>query len=495
MIKKILTFSDIIIYWHISDQKEKNEKYYVYADGEQIATTDKTHFTLRNISEKSVNIEIFTDDKKENLFYADTFVLPEKPRFIDITKAPYNAVGDGVTLNTKAIQAAIGDCGEGECVYFPAGTYLTGALNLHSNMQLYVSEGAEIKGSTRHEDYLPRIWSRFEGRERECYSSLLNLGNINDRNGIACENVLIYGGGKIFGGGRALMDDVINDERTRLEADPNFSYDDECECRDTLPGRVRPKLINMSCARNIVMDNLDVGHGSCWNVHMIYSKDIITCNCRFHSFGVWNGDGWDPDSSENCTIFNCDFHTGDDCIAIKSGKNPEGNEINKPCRNINIFDCRVSYGHSFAIGSEMSGGVSDVYIWDCDLAKTVYGLEIKGTKKRGGYVKNIYMSRCKVPRIMMHSVWYNDDGIAAPTIPYFGDCRFEDVEITGIAIIHRSTDTAPCEAIELCGFDDKHRVENVSFDNIIIDSGNDSVKQTISLQTLKNISIANLTIK
>ncbi len=495
MVKHILTFSDLILYWHINDQKNQGEKYYIFANGEKVSVTDKTHFTIRGITEKQVLIEIFTDELSRELFYKELFVMPQKPRFIDVTKPPYNAIGDGVTLNTKALQSAINDCKDGECVYLPEGVFLTGALNLHSNMMLCVTEKAEIKGSTNIDDYFPRIWSRFEGKEMECYSSLLNLGNISDREGVACENVMIFGGGKIFGGSRELAVKVIEDERKRLEANPDFKYDLECENMDTMPGRVRPKLINMSCAKNIVIDNLDVGHGSCWNVHMIYCKDLVTCNSRFHSRNVWNGDGWDPDSSENCTIFNCDFNTGDDCIAIKSGKNPEGNVIAKPCKNINIFDCRVEYGHSFAIGSEMSGGVSDVYVWDCDLSKTVYGLEIKGTKKRGGYVKDIYMNRCKVPCILMHSVLYNDDGIAAPEIPCFKDCKFEDVTITAEAFIHRTTDIAHCEAIELRGFDDEHRVENISFNNITIDSGDGAVSQTISLQTLKNINITNLNVK
>ena len=495
MVKSILTFKDVILYWHIKDQKKTNEKYYIFADGVKVGETDKTHFTMRDVKAKTVNIEIFNDQNKTELFYKEQFTLPEKPRFIDVTKAPYNAVGDGKTVNTKALQAAIDDCGTNECVYIPEGVFVTGALNLHSNMQLYVEKEAEIRGSKNIEDYLPRIWSRFEGVERECYSSLLNLGNISDRDAVACENVLIYGGGKIFGGGKELSEKIIEDERKKLEADPDFEYDMECEKMDTMPGRVRPKLINMSCAKNIVIDNMDVGHGSCWNLHMIYCKDIVTCNSRLFSRDVWNGDGWDPDSSENCTLFNCYFHTGDDCIAIKSGKNPEGNVVNKPCKNIDVFDCRVEYGHSFAVGSEMSGGVSDVYIWDCDFSRTIYGLEIKGTPKRGGYVKDIYMNRCKVPCVVMHSVTYNDDGIAAPEVPYFKDCEFKDITIVGEAIIHKTDNLEPREAIELRGFDDEHMVENISFENITIDNGRESVKQTISLQTLKNVSIKNLSVK
>lgn len=495
MVKSIVTFSDIIFYWHINDCKEECEKYYIYLDGERVGTTDKTHFTLRNIKKCTADVKIYTDEKGTNLFYSEFFTLPLKPRFIDVSKEPYNAGGDNAAHNIKAIQKAIDDCREGECVYFPKGLYVTGALNLHSNMEVYVEAGAEIKGSEDPLLYLPRIWSRFEGKEMECYSSLINLGNIKDREGIACENVIIHGGGKIFGGGRPLAENVIESERKRLEADPDFKYDSECENNNTIPGRVRPKLINISCAKNVVIDNIELGYGSCWNLHMIYSKDIVTCNCRFESFGVWNGDGWDPDSSENCSLFNCEFSTGDDCVAIKSGKNPEGNVIAKPCKNINVFDCRATNGHGVAIGSEMSGGVSDIFVWDCDFEKTMSGIEIKATKKRGGYVKNIYMTRCRVPRVLMHAVGYNDDGIAAPTVPSFSDCRFENITITGLARKYNSEEFAPCGAITLRGFDDNHKVENIYFNNVTIDNGNDSVMQTLSFQTLKNINITNLNVK
>ncbi len=496
MINSIITHSDIMVWWDFFDKKEDKESYFVYLNGEEILTTDKTHFTLRDVKEKNSTVEIYSGEGKKNLFFKKDFVLEDAPKIIDVTKPPYNAVGDGKALNTKALQAAIDDCGVGECVYIPEGVFITGALRLHSNMELFVSENAEIRGSASPEDYLPKIWSRFEGMEMECYSSLINIGDINgDRDKTAAENILIHGGGKIFGGGRPLALAVLDAERARLEADPSFEYDPECENNNTIPGRPRPKLINISRAKNVVLENLDVGHGSCWNVHMIYSKNIVTANCRFHSFDVWNGDGWDPDSSDGCTLFGSDFYTGDDCVAIKSGKNPEGNEIDIPSKNIRVFDCRASFGHSFAVGSEMSGGVENVYIWDCDFAKTIYGLEIKGTKKRGGYVKNVFMKNCRVPRIMMHSVKYNDDGIAAPTVPFFGDCRFEDITITAESCAERCEELSPCTAIELRGFDDEHKVENVVFENITIDNERSAIEQTISLETLKNVSFINLNVR
>ena len=124
---------------------------------------------------------------------------PKRKRRIDITQAPYLAKGDGKALNTAAIQQAIEDCKEDEMVYVPAGTFLTGALTLHDHMELYLEEGAVLQGSSNPEDYLPRIPSRFEGTERECYQSLLNLGVMDHRAGCTSEDVLIRGKGTISG--------------------------------------------------------------------------------------------------------------------------------------------------------------------------------------------------------------------------------------------------------------------------------------------------------
>lgn len=332
---------------------------------------------------------------------------PKRKRRIDITQAPYLAKGDGKALNTAAIQQAIEDCKEDEMVYVPAGTFLTGALTLHDHMELYLEEGAVLQGSSNPEDYLPRIPSRFEGTERECYQSLLNLGVMDHRAGCTSEDVLIRGKGTISGGGRLLAERMMAAERERLKEYIHSLGDKvlECENANTIPGRARGRPIQICNAKNVRITGLTLQNGPGWNVHMIYSEQIVTDHCIFRSEDIWNGDGWDPDSSSGCTIFACTFYTGDDSVAIKSGKNPEGNEIGRPCSHIRIFDCICAYGHGITMGSEMSGGIEDVVIWDCDLGNSLYGLEIKGTKKRGAlclrYLKNASLRI----RIFWEDIW------------------------------------------------------------------------------------------
>ena len=473
MLRTVIFDTKIRIWW-----EPTQAPYIVYRDGERMGETELTHMTVTGLAPATSYTFRVLDGKGCEVGAIAAVTASEKRR-INVTEAPYFAVGDGKTLNTAALQHALDDCGEGEAVYLPAGVFMTGSLRMHEGTELYVDEGAVLQGTDDPDDYMPKIPSRFEGLHMECYAALINIGHIDSQGGPNCRGVVIRGGGSIFGGGRALADRVIERERV-LMADYIASLGDkvkECENDRTIPGRKRPRLINMSNAANVVIADVSVGHGACWNVHMIYSENIVTCGCTFHSENVWNGDGWDPDSSEKCTIFDCDFYTGDDSIAIKSGKNPEGNIVNRPSRGIRVFDCRCHVGHGITVGSEMSGGVEDVFIWDCDLFGSNFGMEIKGTKKRGGYVRNIHVKNCRMPRIMMHSVRYNDDGEGSPTAPVFEDCLFEEVCLTGRAHMKNGT-IEECNVLDLYGFEEAgHEIKNVTLRNVTVESSLDSPAQ------------------
>jgi polygalacturonase len=216
-----------------------------------------------------------------------------------------------------------------------------------------------------------------------------------------------------------------------------------------------------------VLSGLTVGMGASWNLHFVYSKNVLVYNCTIVSKSVNNGDGFDPDSSENCVIFGCLFDTGDDCVAIKSGKNPEGNVINRACKNIYIFDCISLGGHGMSIGSEMSGGVENVFIWDCDFDNTWYGIQIKGTRKRGGYVKNVHVKDCRTTAIIIWSVGYNDDGEGSLTPPVFSDYSFENIVVTGTDYFKNANIENYRRFIFLRGFEEEeYHIQNVTFNNI-----------------------------
>lgn len=509
-----IIFSDsITLYWDKQEGVPNEGQYQILVNGKMMGVTSKTHFTMSDLkpeTEYLVQVKLVQTNgaesgdeaekansilrelaASEELFLS---TMKEKKR-LDVTKAPYHATSDGQTMNTKALQQAFDDCKTDEVVYLPAGVYLTGALRMHSDMELYLEEGAVLQGTDVVEDYLPRIKSRFEGIENESYSSLLNLGELDHDGDYNCRNVVIRGKGTIASGGRVLAERVIASERERL-ADYLAQLGDkikECEKPETIPGRVRPRLINMSNCQNIVLSGVQLKNGASWNVHMIYSDSIVTNDCTFYSENVWNGDGWDPDSSTNCTIFGCTFYTGDDSVAIKSGKNPEGNQINRPAKHIRIFDCKCAFGHGIALGSEMSGGIEDVRIWDCDMSNSLCGIEIKGTKKRGGYVRNVQVRDCAAARVMFHAVGYNDDGIGAPVPPVFENCSFERMQITGEYFDRHTDKRAACDAIELVGFDEPgYELKNILFRDVTIGKEGHTGKQTLTLQLCENITFERL---
>ena len=499
MIQAICSAETIVLFWDLPKDFKKGNRYIIRMNGEPIGETEKCHFRVAGLKpETSYIFQVDMIGASEALVGKDILTTEAVKNVIDVTKAPYGAIGDGKTLNTKALQAAIDDCKPGQCVYLPDGDYMTGSLFLHSDMELRLSKNAILHGTINVKDYEPKIKSRFEGHEMMCYAALLNVGELDREAGFNCSNVKITGG-TICGGGLTLAQAVIDVEKVLMKdyIDSLGEKVKECENDHTIPGRARPRLVNISCAENVILADTVIKDGACWNVHMIYSDNVVTYGCKFQSEKVWNGDGWDPDSSTNCTIFDCEFSTGDDAVAIKSGKNPEGNIINRPCEHIRVFDCVSIYGHGITMGSEMSGGINDVKIWNCDMGDSTFGVEIKATKKRGGYVRNVQVRNCKLCRVMMHSVGYNDDGEAAPTIPVFEDCSFEDLHITGYRQLqHNDPGPRECEAIVLSGFDvPGHFIKNVKFKDITIDDPGKGRAHSILLQYCEGLSLENICVK
>lgn len=469
----LVTADTATIFWRKPDYAVEAGYYKVYIDGKECGETKKTHFSINKLKPNSkyrVKVEYIENTKSGKTGKAVkldkvSFITTKEKKIIDITKAPYNASGDGKTMNTKAFQMAIDEAGPKDRIYIPKGVFLTGSLHLHSNLEIYLDEDAVIKGTDNPRDYLPKIPSRFEGMEILCYSSLINMGTMDHSAEINCENVLIHGKGTIESGGKALADKIIKEEKKLLDIENTDQS--KYETVETLPGRVRPRLINISNSQNVRLSGLNLKDGASWNVHMIYSENVVTDHCVFHSENVLNGDGWNPDSSRDCTIFSCEFHTGDDAIAIKSGKNPEGNKVNIPAKNINIFDCVSKYGHGIAIGSEMSGGVENINIWDCDMTNSSMGFEIKITSKRGGYVRNVSVRDSVFPRMLLHSVDSNNDGDSAENCPEIYDISAVNVKLTG-ECYDGDKKYRSCNAIEIKGFEKTDLVRDIEFKKILI---------------------------
>ena len=265
-----------VLYWDKPAAAPSGAEYTVSLNGEAIGRTDRTHFTIEGLSYGSA----FRVDVVSGSYCIGSATLQfgREKRRIDITAAPYFCKGDGHILNTDNLQRAINDCGADDILYVPAGDFLTGALRLHSDLEIYLAKGAVLQGTTNIHDYSPRIPSRFEGTEMRCYSSLLNAGDMNHKTGPNCRNIIIRGRGTICGGGQELARKIIEDERARIKSflDDNRELVESCENSDTIPGRVRPRLINLSNCENVWISGITLKNGPSWNVHMIYCDDIQT---------------------------------------------------------------------------------------------------------------------------------------------------------------------------------------------------------------------------
>ena len=404
------TDTSITLLWNSPEIGQKPLLYAVYQDGRLVATVDKTNYTVTGlVPGKSYSFCIKAKDDKGKLSKSgNTIVKSTKKTGQVFNVLSFGAKGDGTTKNTKAIQDAINACTPGGTVYIPAGTFLSGALFLKSNMTFYIAEGGVLKGSTDIQDYSPMIPNRFEGWELNSFASLLTAGKIDHNDGYGITNLTIRGKGTISGGGQVLGQAMT----------------------DAGGGRARGRLICLMNCKDVNIQGLIIEESPCWTIHYIYSKNI-TCHDLAISSTVGNGDGMDPDSSVDSYIFNCTFSTNDDCIAIKSGKNPEGYYIAKPTENVFISSCRFIEGHSLAIGSEMSGGVRNVVVSDCDFGNMILGMQVKVTKDRGGFVEGLKVRDCKLKMITIKTaIGYNNNGEPAPKLPYLKDMEFSGLDMT-----------------------------------------------------------------
>jgi exo-poly-alpha-galacturonosidase len=426
-------------------QKQYGKDSVVYTlllNGKPVASTNKTNYTLTNLSPATAyKVKLTMKDgssKSAKTLTTISFTTARMGNIYNILD--YGAKDDTAVVNTRSIQAAIDACTDGGTVLVPKGTFVSGALFLKSNMTLLIEKGGVLKGSTVVEQYQPMILNRFEGWELKTYASLLNAGTLNRNGTYNVKNLRITGGGTISGGGKKLGDAMIKAAGMRS----------------------RGRLILLMNCQDVSISNLTITEPPSWTIHYIYSNNITCHDLSIITRNIRNGDGIDPDSSTDCYIFNCTFDTGDDCIAIKSGKNPEGYFVGKPTKNVRITNCQFTRGHGISIGSEMSGGVSDVLVQDCKAGALLHGMQIKGTKDRGGYVKNVTVTDCQLLKITVFSaVNYNNDGEPAPVVPTFENFVFRNIDLTMASVKE--------PVININGFTEPgHRLRNVSFQAITL---------------------------
>jgi polygalacturonase len=316
------------------------------------------------------------------------FAMPtiERPHFsaavFDVRD--FGAVSDGKTKNTEAFKKTIAAAAAsgGGTVLVPPGRWLTGPIHLQSNINLHVAAGAEILFSQDFADYLPPVFTRWEGIEVYNYSPLIYAKD--------CTNVAVTGAGKLDGQGRAWWPWKKTQKTAAARAYQLAVTGTKVEDRVfATEGGLRPSFIQTVGCKNVLIEGVTLVNGPMWTIHPVYSENVIVRRVTVITEGP-NNDGCNPDSTRNMLIEDSFFSTGDDCIVIKSGLNEDGWRVGRPTENIVVRRVRGERGHGgVVIGSEMSGGVRNVYVNDCDWKGTDRGLRIKSMRGRGGVVENV----------------------------------------------------------------------------------------------------------
>jgi polygalacturonase len=321
----------------------------------------------------------------------------------------YGAKGDGVTDCSDAFRRAIAACAAsgGGRVVVQDGVFLTGPIHLRSRVNLEVREGATIRFLTDPKAYERYVLTRFEGVEMMGLSPLIYASSAT--------NVAVTGGGTLDGqagntvwwhwngnprfgwqqgtgnqrGARARLFEMA--ERNVPVASRRFGVD----------SYLRPPFIQPYGCTNVLIEGVTIRNSPMWEINPVLCRNVTVRGVQIDSHGP-NNDGCDPESCRDVLIERCRFDTGDDCIAIKSGRNADGRRINVPTEDVVIRDCEMRDGHGgVTIGSEISGGVRHVYAERnrMDSPQLDRALRLKNNAMRGGRLEHIYMRDVQVGQL------------------------------------------------------------------------------------------------
>ncbi|MFW5830661.1 MAG: glycoside hydrolase family 28 protein [Prolixibacteraceae bacterium] len=329
-------------------------------------------------------------------FPKDTFLITD-----------YGAKGDSLFNNNAAISNAIDACftsGGGVVVISDGKFFCKGTISLKSNVNLHITEDAILLFSSEPDDYLPAVLTRWEGIVIYNYSPMIYTANQ--------KNIAITGKGFIEGNAlkkwisfKSLQSEAQNRART---------YNDQ---QVILNKRVfgkgdylRPSFIQFFNCKRILVEGVTLINSPMWMVHPVYSSDIIIRDVVFNSLFA-NNDGIDFDSSTTGLVEQCTFITGDDAVVFKSGRDRDGWRVNKPTKDIVVRNCKAPQVlHGIAFGSEMSGGIENIYIENIQLGNIKKeAIQFKSNKDRGGYIRDVFIRNIEVDSVGRNLLFFTNN--------------------------------------------------------------------------------------
>lgn len=386
----------------------------------------KQSHPLRNFLKKSVFPQTYEYQLPliyEPYFRKDTFNI-----------ARYGAKADGFTLNTNAISQAIdvANAAGGGTVLIPKGVWVTGPFKLKSNINLHLERGALLQFSKNRDNY-PIVETTWEGQKSfRCHAPIWAVG---------LENIAITGEGIMDGAGevwkfvkknkltstqwRKLIESggVVGKKGDTWFPTEQSRYGNEdvkewanllvegktLEDYKTVRDFLRPNMISITECENVLIEGVTFQNSPAWTLHPLLTNHITLRNVTVRNpwFGQ-NNDALDLESCRNSLVDGCSFDTGDDAITIKSGRDEQGRKRGVPTENVIIKNTTVFHGHGgFVIGSEMSGGVKNLYVNNCSFLGTDIGLRFKTKRDRGGVVENIYISDISMNNIPGEAILFD----------------------------------------------------------------------------------------
>lgn len=327
----------------------------------------------------------------------------------DFWVTDFGATPDGSDA-TQAIAAAIAKCHQsgGGRVRIPKGNFLTGPIHLLSNVNLHLDEGCTLRFSTNPKDYLPVVFTRWEGMELMGYSPLIYA--YQQKNIALTGKGILDGqadeftwwpwkGGKWQGAKNWSKEGIATQDAARKSLERDAETNRPVSERIYGEGaQLRPPFVQFYQCTSCLIEDITINRAPFWLINPVLCQDVIIRGVTCASLGP-NSDGCDPESCKNVVIENCFFDTGDDCIAIKSGRNADGRRLNIPSENIVIRNCKMRNGHGgVVIGSEISGGARNIFAENCEMSShdLERGLRFKTNSVRGGTIENIYFRNINI---------------------------------------------------------------------------------------------------